>query len=170
LPNPSLSLINPGELPVTERKRLAAMVYLSAVAVAAGYEPLEPPSDFDSIDLQIRSKGPGKRRLEFQVKYCSNAKPTAAGFTYKLKKKNYDDLRQDALVPRYLFLAMAPLDIMDWMRQNERRMHLRRCGYWISLNGFPARSNASSVTIAVPRTQLMTPQALQTLMNQGALP
>lgn len=162
-------MLNPDELPLTERKGLLGVVYLRAIAAVAGYCVAIPESDYDSVDLVVSSKQGRRQRLEFQVKCTSRVAPGADGFGFELPRKNYDDLRVDTIIPRLLFVLVVPEDIRDWLRQTENRLNLRRCGYWLSLRGFEERINNSSVTIHVPRGNLLTPQALQSLMVQGAL-
>jgi hypothetical protein len=43
---------------------------------------------------------------------------------------------------------------------------LRRCGYWVSLAGQPQSENETSVTVPVPRANVLTVNALQGLMQQ----
>lgn len=158
------AMLNVGELPPNERKRLFGVVYLRAIAATAGYGADPPESDYDSIDLVISSRLGKRPRLEFQVKCAGGATPEGDDFGFELSKKNYDDLRADTVIPRLLFILIIPENLEDWLRQTERRMNLRRCGYWASLQGLGESPNTNSVTVRVPRGNLLTPQALQSLM------
>jgi Domain of unknown function (DUF4365) len=160
-------MLNPDELPLTERKGLLGVVYLRAIAAIAGYGVALPESDYDSIDLIVSSKKGKRQRLEFQIKCTSQVLPATDRFGFELSKKNYDDLRVDTIIPRFLFVLVVPEDMGDWVRQSERRLNLRRCGYWMSLQGLDERSNTNSVTVHVPRSSLLTPEALRSLMNRG---
>ncbi len=159
-------MLNPDELPLTERKGLLGVIYLRTIAALAGYGVAPPESDYDSIDLIVSSKQGKRHRLEFQVKCTSQVLPATDSFGFELSKKNYDDLRIDTIIPRFLFVLLVPDDMEDWVRQSERRLNLRRCGYWLSLQGHDDRSNTSSVTVRVPRRNLLTPEALRSLMNR----
>jgi len=160
-------MLNPDELPLTERKGLLGVVYLRAIAAVAGYGAALPESDYDSIDLIVSSKQGKRHRLEFQVKCTSQVLPGTNNFSFELSKKNYDELRIDTIIPRLLFVLVVPEDLRDWLRQNERRLNLRRCGYWMSLRGLEELPNTNSVTVRVPRSNLLTPAALQSLMIRG---
>jgi hypothetical protein len=157
-------MLNPEELPLNARKGVLGVVYLRAVAVAAGYVASPPESDYDSIDLVVSSRIGKRHRLEFQVK-CTAA-PLLQGddFGFELPKKNYDDLRIDTVIPRLLLVLVVPGDAEKWIRQTERRMNLRHCGYWKSLRGLGDSPNSSSVTVRIPRSNVLTPLALRSLM------
>jgi hypothetical protein len=50
---------------------------------------------------------------------------------------------------------------------------LRRSAYWLSLAGAPPTENESSVTVQVPRANLLTVESLVRLMhtiNEGGVP
>ena len=160
-------MLNENELPLNERKGCLGVVYLRAVAAVAGYGVSVPESDYDSVDLIISSKQGKRQRLEFQVKCTAQEVENGPDFGFRLPIKNYDDLRIDTIAPRYLMVLSVPENPDDWLRQNERRMHLRRCGYWLSLKGAEHASNTSDVTVRVPRSNVVTPAALQLLMARG---
>jgi hypothetical protein len=161
-------MLNESELPLNDRKGNFGVIYLRAVAAVAGYGASVPESDFDSIDLKLCSRSGKRYMLDFQVK-CTALPPPRNGedFSFELSKKNYDDLRVDTIAPRYLFVVIVPDDAEQWLRQNERRMHVRHCGYWLSLKGFPDVSNTTSVTVRIPRRNVLTPYALTELMTGG---
>ena len=163
-------MLNPEELPANERKRLLGVVYLCGVAAAAGYGADVPSSDYDSIDLVVSSRIGKRHRLEFQIKCTSEVSAEGADFGFVLPKKNYDDLRADTLIPRFLFVLSVPDNLGDVIRQSERRLNFRRCGYWVSLQGLDESPNATSVTVRVPRRNVLTPQALRSLMLREVLP
>jgi hypothetical protein len=143
------------------------VIYLRAIAAVAGYGASIPESDYDSIDLIINSRKGKRHRLEFQAKCTAQPIPIGDNFGFELSRKNYDDLRTDSIIPRLLFVLLVPDDPKDWVRQSERRMNLRRCGYWLSLRGAEDRPNVSSVTVRIPSSNILTPEALQSLMAQG---
>jgi hypothetical protein len=162
----AIAMLNPEELPLSERKRLFGVTYLRALAAVAGYGASVPESDFDSVDLALSSRQGKRFGLDFQVKCTADITPYEDNFAFELKKKNYDNLRVDTVNPRLLFVVIVPEETSAWLRQNEKRMNLRRCGYWTSLRGSEALPNISSVTVRVPYTNLLTPETLQRLMTR----
>lgn len=156
------------ELPLSERLGTLGVVHLRAIAAVAGYTVSVPESDYDSVDLIVRSRKGRRSQLDFQVKCTTQIVPSGESLSFELSRKNYDDLRADTIAPRLLFVVLVPKDKEAWLRQNERRMHLRYCGFWFSLHGFDQRPNATSVTVQIPRSNLLTPATLQALMTRGA--
>lgn len=171
LPPPEVGLLHPGELPLSERKGLVGIVYLQAVAALAGYDCTAPRSDYDSIDAIVSSRTGVRPKLEFQVKCTSvDLAPDAVDFPFNLPVKTYDDLRlKEVIVPRYLLVVVVPEAPGDWIRLNERRLNLRRCGYYASLRDRPATPNLHSVTVRMHRANQLTPGALGSLMRSAVL-
>lgn len=160
-------MVNEDELPLNERKAIFGVVYLRAVAAVAGYGAGVPESDYDSVDLIVSSKEGKRHRLEFQVKCTAAELPQGDDFPFRLEKKNYDELRIDTITPRLLLVVLVPDEPEAWLRQSERRMNLRRSGYWLSLRGLDESPGQSSITVRVPRVNLLTPSALRALMVGG---
>lgn len=163
---------------MNSKKEQFSVAYVLAVAAVAGYAWYKPSVDDDSVDLGLAKKGGGTSvrspRLELQLK-CS-AQPILAEptFAFSLKKKNYDELRDDRfLVPRVLVVVVVPDAATDWLTQNETELAMRRCGYWFSLRGMPDRANMVSVTLQMQRMQSFSVESLSAIMErigQGGLP
>ena len=86
-------------------------------------------------------------------------------------KKNYNDLiPSNVLAPRILVLVTLPANINEWLSLTAERLVMRRCACWVSLAGEPERDNETSVTVSVPRENLLTPDSVRLMMdkiNQG---
>jgi len=63
-------------------------------------------------------------------------------------------------------VVRVPEQTADWLRQSEEELVPRHCGYWLSLHGRPDTPNATTVTVDVPRSQMFSVGALQTLMRR----
>jgi hypothetical protein len=153
------------------QKEQFSIAYLRAVAATAGFAVSPPGVDDDSVDYTIAVRGGSgtirSPRLDIQLK-CTAA-PLAAGadLRYALKKKNCDDLRGDAfMVPRLLIVVRVPELTQDWLRQSENELAMRHCGYWVSLRGKPDMTNETTVTVSVPRSNVLTVDALRELMRR----
>jgi Domain of unknown function (DUF4365) len=154
------------------RKEQFSRVYVRAVATVAGYTLYEPEVDDDSIDLGIAGRlaagFPCPPRIELQLK-CTSDNPSGKQVVYRLKRKNYNDLRLDDLVvPRILVVLLVPRDESDWFQQTEAEMCLRRCAYWISLRGRESATGDGKVTIRIPRENQFTVDGLHNLMRRAA--
>jgi hypothetical protein len=160
---------------LNDQKELFSGAYLRAVAAVAGFDIYKPGElDRDSVDWGIAARGGlgtyKSPRLELQLKCTSPEKIAGDTLPFRLKQKNYDDLIIDVLVPRILLVVAVPSDtVSDWLSQNDERMILRRCGYWLNLRGMaPSVDTGASdprVTVHLPRAQLFTPEALGTMMQ-----
>jgi hypothetical protein len=154
------------------QKEEFSYAYVYAIASAAGYSfQLAPrPLDMDGIDAIIAATAaPGvmrRPRLEVQIKCTSQDVLGTEGIKYPLSVKNYDDLRYDEPYnTRILVVVLVPENPTDWLHQSDMELCLRRCGYWVSLQGQPAISNQTSVTVSIPRQNVFTADALKRIMD-----
>jgi hypothetical protein len=141
--------------------------FLLAVAAVAGCAVSLRRPDDDSIDWTLSCKLSRRPKIDVQMKTWTGDDGSNDPIRYPLKRKNYDDLiLADVLAPRILVLVMIPQDIGEWMVLSVEQLVLRRCGYWVSLAGQPQSENETSVTVPVPRANVLTVNALQGLMQQ----
>ena len=145
-----------------------SLAYVQAVCSSASLSVNTVDRDF-GVDLNIngqRSAGwKFSPQIDIQVKSTSTATVGQNSVSFKLKRKNYDDLIDTNLsTPRYLFLVLIPSDPVNWLSISESEMISRKCGYWMSLKGMPTTTNESTVTINVPRDHLLTRQSVLKLM------
>lgn len=163
---------------INQQKEQFSNVYLQAVTTVAGYSVYKPSVDDDSVDSGVAAKGATgpirAPRLELQLKSTSSDIQDDKSIRYRLKLKNYDDLRMDDFaIPRILVVVLIPETPEDWLTQSETELCIRGCGYWISLRGKPKTPNKNSVNVPIPKTHQFTVAALQSIMeriSQGVQP
>ncbi len=152
-----------------QQKELFSGVYVRALAAAAGYKVSIDQVDDDSVDMRVFTPGAKgtSRRPEFaaQLKASSENILRADGIHYSLKRKNYDDLRGDTLVPRILIVVLVPSDVERWLRQTEEEMCLHQFGYWMCLKGYPAITTQEK-TVILPRLQTLTLPSMREIMRK----
>lgn len=155
---------------LNQRKELFSKAYVRAVAAVAGVRVDQPESDDNSIDLHLTAvgiQGPANcPELNLQLKCTSRALLNADCIRYPLSLKNYNDLRIDSFVPRLLVVVLVPENIGDWIQQSEQEMFTRYCAYWVSLLGMPATQNTTNITVELPRSNLFTVEALESMMQR----
>lgn len=162
-----------------EKKQQLSIAYLHAVASVAGYACQAPAVDDDSVDRTLVARGwVGtdaffySPRIDVQLKSFSRAALTRGeqGFSYELRKKNYDELRPATpLVPRLLVVLLLPNEREDWLSQGDGKLVVRHAAYFLSLCGMPDREDIlHAVTVEIPRKNLLSVKNLQRLMNQVA--
>lgn len=129
--------------------------------------------DDDSVDLIIKGKGfaaPIRNpQLEVQLKCTAIDDEKSDVLKFALPIKNYNDLRgNDLLSPRYLFVLVVPKDCKDWLVHESRFAKLNHCCYWMSLNDLPDKGNSTSVTLDIPKTQIVNANSLSSLMGMAS--
>lgn len=148
------------------RKELFSLAYVSAVAARAGFQVVEPRIDFDSVDGILMGDEGRRPRIDFQAKATSREVLKEEHVAFPLPLKNYNDLRADVVVPRLLVVIVLPDDESDWLHHSEEALVLRKCGYWLSLAGFPESDNRTHITVHLPRAQPFDPTQLSALMDR----
>ena len=142
--------------------------FLLAVAGVAGCAVSQRRPDDDSIDWTLSCKLSRRPKLDVQMKTTTAADDgNGEAIRYPLKKKNYNDLiLTNVLAPRILVLVTLPKIMEDWLSPTVESLTLRRCGYWVSLAGQPESGNETSVTVSVPRKNLLTPKEVRLMMHK----
>jgi hypothetical protein len=67
---------------------------------------------------------------------------------------------------RWRQVLIQPTNEEEWLEQTDDALTLRRCAYWISLEGLPAKDASSSVRISVPRRNVLSAEALNRLFAE----
>ncbi len=83
-------------------------------------------------------------------------------FRYDLNVKAYEFLRGEPLnAARILVLFVMPEDEALWLAQDQDGLLLRKCAYYLSLQGMPATENVRDVRVSVPCRQVFSADFLQ---------
>lgn len=145
-----------------------SIAYVHAIAAQSGYLCGEPPGpDRDSVDIQIAAGGVMRPKLDLQLKASIRLADAGESFSYKLKIKNYNDLRIETQTPRLLVMLDLPRNRDEWLRVSVDELIIRRAAYWVCLRGKPSVDNSTSVTIAIPKRNIFDVSALNALMEQS---
>lgn len=158
--------------------------YLHAVASHAGFlcRQATPDEDKEGIDatLSLFQHFPNTYITQVTINVQLKAtikRPTesASHLSYFLQGvRRYDELRKDHRTPpRLAVILFLPEKHEDWIDFSEEELALKRCAYWVSLRNAPASVNDSGQTVKIPKTQALSPAALQQLalqIAQGSVP
>lgn len=151
-----------------DRKEALSRVYVKAVAASAGYSTANSSVDRDSIDLRIQAGGDMRPALDLQLKATTNLEKTSGGHVkFPLKRKNYDDLRAVAQTPRLLVVLELPSKESEWITITPDELILRHRAYWLSLYGYEAKRNTTSITLHIPERNRFNTDSLHALMEQS---
>ena len=147
-----------------DRKERLSVAWLGAMAAVAGFASGPPEPDRDSVDLTLSAGGPRHPRMDVQLKATSRPMVREDGLHYRLRRKNYDDLREaDRMVPLILVVVQLPRKEARWMDFSDQRMVLRRRAWWMSLKGAKGIKR-SSKTVVLPTDQRLDVNELIELM------
>jgi len=155
-----------------DRQEALSLAYIQTVAAVAGMTHSTVSKDY-GIDItlnEIERRHGGFResgvKLDLQVKSTASVVETRTTIAYDLPIKAYDDLRFESDQPRLLAVFVLPLDEVDWLRQTQAKLEIRKCVYWLSLRGQPAVRNRSSIRVTIPKRQVFTPASLRWIMDR----
>jgi len=161
----------------SEQKQQLSFAYLHIVASAAGFVCQSPSVDDDSVDRTVVARGwideKAKLRspkIDVQLKSIAR-EPLAEGevsLAFRLGRKNYDELRHWAMVPRLLVVLLLPRDPREWVEQDHERLLSRYAAYYVSLAGKPAATQRAKVPVKIPRSNLFSVDNLRRLMVQAS--
>ena len=156
-------------LTTTDQEERLSLVYAKALAARAGYVTSVPGPDRDSIDLRVHAGGSYRPALDLQLKATTNLEASQNGSRpFRLKIKNYNDLREPTQTPRLLVVLKLPDDESRWMTVTKECLTLRRCAYWHSLQkGHREIEGQSTVTVHISDCNVFDVDALRALMEKS---
>jgi hypothetical protein len=154
------------------KKQEISYLYLHALVTNLGYSLERVVIDMDSVDATICAKGEieGSRgillspKIDVQLK-ATEREPVGDPISINLSKKNYDELRQNAMVPR---MAIVLFLSKDWFKFDVEKISVFGKGYWMSLKGMADSNNQSDVTLHIPQSQRLMDETIQQWMIAAA--
>ncbi|OCJ17758.1 hypothetical protein A6U87_02150 [Rhizobium sp. AC44/96] len=106
-------------------------------------------------------------KIDFQLKCTTNWEFRGANVAWKAKAQTYNDLvSRPAYAPLLLVLMCLPKDANDWLSATEQQLILKHCCYYAELTGPTLANENSSKLIEIPRANLLTPDAVLTLLSE----
>lgn len=160
-------------LHITDAQERFSAAYVKLMCAAAKINYSEPKTDNESIDIELIGKGFNgkwkKPRVLAQLKCTSNFKyidMENQELSFPLPLKNYNDLRETDDLPKILIVVLCPKDHFEWLEYSALQTKVRFSGYWLSLEGFPAVKNTTTVTVKIPFSQAFNNLTLIELMAE----
>ncbi len=155
------------------QKEEFSYAYLQAIASAAGCAFLRTTTPLDQVGVDAIITGVGARgsrgfpQLYVQVKCTSRDLLDEDSVRYPLRVKNYEELRNERQYPPLiLVVVLVPENVDDWLSQSSEELCLHHGGYWLSLAGEPATPNQETLTVSLPRKNLLTVKAMTCIMQR----
>jgi hypothetical protein len=156
-------------LSIPDFEEALSRAYASAVAAGAGYLTYNPADfDRDSVDIGFSAGGQMRPHLHAQLKATVDLRKADVSYRYKIKKKNYDDLRVATAVPRIIVVLSLPRDQKKWLDISVARLIMRRCAFWATLAGEPDLPDGQqSKTIKISQANRFDVDGLRQLMDMA---
>lgn len=165
---------------MTETRRMEdlSIAYLSAIAAQASVDFDIIRHDEDSVDCMLKQVvhlDDGRKfraSLHVQLKSTASKNLYSIGenvVTYKLKKKNYDDLRKLGTNEIILCLLVLPKESdKAWVECTDDELLLHGRMYWCSLRNKPDATQKDRVPVELPKSQFLDSDTLASLIVQVA--
>jgi len=152
--------------------------YLHAVAAKAGMSCKQGDRHDDGagVDAEINYRGmtshPYKRHVQVNIQLKATVKNAGSNSDYlsyfMQGVKRYEKLRtDDSDIYKILVVLFLPNDPSSWLSCNPDELILKKAAYWVCLYGAPASSNPTGQTVYLPKTNLLTPDSLNTLVEEA---
>ena len=168
-------------IPANDVEANLSYAYLHAIAARAGATCRVGDRDEDNkgIDASLRIYGPFANavyrktiQIDIQLK-ATIGTPADKGdhLSYSFKgKARYDNLREPCeSTPVFLIVMFLPDEPARWMEHSPDALLLRKCAYWVSLRDAPEFTNETRQVVYLPKSQVVTPEALHALAGRIAV-
>ena len=150
--------------------------YISALCASAGISYDTQRHDDDSTDGIIKKRIDKQGALvdvflRIQLKSTSSSslyKDQGDVIKYILKVKNYNDLCRKATIPVILGLLILPENEDQWVQCNLEELLIKGRMYWADLSASPESDNASTVTVEIPKTNIVNKEFLLEALSKIA--
>ncbi|MBQ6743523.1 MAG: DUF4365 domain-containing protein [Acidaminococcaceae bacterium] len=158
-------------------KEELSISYLHAVCTKEGIAFELIRHDEDSTDAIIKRKISLTNGAEYESLIRVQLKATSSisqysedenTIRYKLKIKNYNDLRRNSTVPIILALLVLPENQDEWLHWTEQTLLLKGRMYWVCFKGADESDNVSTITVTIDKKQIVNPDALLALLQSTA--
>lgn len=105
--------------------------------------------------------------IEFQLKCSSEWKIDGEDVVWSIKTRAFNKLarRSTDAVPAILILMCLPKLEQDWVVADEHSLLLKKCCFYTTIIGPPFENNKSSKQLRIPRSNLLSPDSLASMLN-----
>jgi hypothetical protein len=144
--------------------------FVRVLAASAGLVVSRADLDVTGEDFTVGYPGQlGSLRhpkIEVQIKSWSRPQGDVTNWRYRMRADHYNELAGGMFyLPRFLFLVIVPDDPDRYTTVSDDALCLHRAGYWASFVKKPQVNGAQSLTVDVPRRNLLTPASLRGLFT-----
>lgn len=140
---------------------------MRAVVSTAGYAvsryEVDEGMDWIIVGEGVQGVNPNPK-VDVQLKCTQNIRDFGDKFAYDLNVSNYRRLRTESSIPSILVVVFVPDNVGDWLDQSEDRLLMRKCGYWLCLQGYAETDNDETIAVHIPKSNMFTPSTVQDML------
>ena len=157
------------------RKESLSISYVQAIAGKAGLIIRVNDANFDyGVDgrfskVLVEENENQKEEYSFQLKASSNFKIEKNHITFVISTKAYNKIvtRNNERSLRLILIAFCIPEVDDkWLQVTEENLILNRACYWLEITDKDRKPIDSTVTLHIPRKNLLTADELNSLMDK----
>ena len=157
-------------------KEEMSICYLQAIAAVNGISLERYHHDEDSTDVTLNKIiFPAGMEYNSQIRVQLKATSSQSQYTirkneivYKLKVKNYNDLCMSSVTPSMLALLILPENQSEWITWDINELVLKGQMYWLSLQNNEKSSNESTVSVKIPKNNILNNITINDLIKKAA--
>lgn len=165
-------------MPNTPQERMedVSFAYMQALCAYNGYTLSKAERDNDGVDATIKCKGypcdlpDCKRRspiidIQLKASFVKLKVKKNGDYSFILEAKNYNNLvMSDRMTPIILVVLHMHKDRMKWVRHSTSALKITKCAYWVNLKNCQPTNNGTSITIVIPKNNILSCENLKKLM------
>lgn len=160
-----------GELHGTQTMEQYSIALVHAIATRARCKVERLLVDDEQVDVTIRQKG-SKRlysrvMVDVQLKCTTQDVVHADGLHFRIKRDQYDGLRERGIVKKILVAVGVDPDFDEWMTSSPDDLLLKGCAYWMPVDGLPPITTQST-TLVLPDANRFNAEQLLDLLHRIA--
>jgi hypothetical protein len=149
-----------------KQKERFSRAWVVAAAAAANFTYEIVADDERGVDMTVHSN---EHTLDFQLKATSKPDVQDNFLVHDLDVRTYNLLRsQQRSGYGVLAVIIVADDTAVWHVMDHGGTSLTRSAYYLPLFGMPSTPNASTIRLRVPMSNLLTPGAMQAMMDAQA--
>lgn len=149
-----------------KQKERFSRAWVIAAASAADYTYQIVADDEHGVDMTIYSH---EHTLDFQLKATSAPEIQGNCLVHDLDVRTYNLLRSRRRSGYgVLALIVVGTDTSAWHVMDDCGTSLTRSAYYLPLYGMPETSNTTTIRLKIPMSNLLTADAMRTLMSAEA--
>ena len=154
-----------------------SICYLKTITAVKGIAVERIEHDEDSVDviikkvLNIDKNVPFNSQISVQLKSTSSKSQYSISkqeISYKLKVKNYNDLRMRASMPSILALLILPEEKEEWTKWTPDELIIKGKMFWLSLQDKEECDNKDNVTVKIPKENILNADTIESLIKKAA--